>query len=62
MYRNNRENLVTNALPRRNNYVDNKHGNEGKEIGSLDAITKVVRAWYEEIYCSYKDVLHYKIL
>jgi hypothetical protein len=46
--------LVANALSRRNNYVDNKHDNEGKEIGSLDAITKMVRAWYEEIYCSYK--------
>jgi hypothetical protein len=46
--------LVTNALSRRNNYVDNKHDNEGKEIASLDAITKMVRAWYEEIYCSYK--------
>jgi len=34
--------------------VDNKHDNEGKEIDSLDAITKVVQAWYEEIYCSYK--------
>ena len=24
--------------------MDKKHDNEGKEIGSLDAITKVVRA------------------
>lgn len=54
LYRKGRENLTTNALSRRDNFIEDKQNNEGKEIDGLVAITKVVSAWYEKIYDSYK--------
>lgn len=46
--------MTAEALSRRDNFIADKQNSEGKEIGGLAAITKVVSAWYEKIYDSYK--------
>jgi hypothetical protein len=50
LYRKGKENIVADALSRKNN-----SGIPVEDIGVLEAITNVLLAWYEDVHASYED-------